>query len=174
MQEGKLCHENSAVLLVLWSDMCVWTGATHIIQIKRLRISYYSMNSVEKVQNAKHRVGIVPELRISYPSFKMFLSERHFIKQQDYSWEAKCHCASGDKLVLSWKYSLHYPVNRSLPLCSILRHTNAMNINLTCKCAWGLTTVVNTLGLLYCFIYDFLNSALNVLVCTVSKIQHLV
>jgi hypothetical protein len=103
MQKRNLCDENSAVLFILRSDTCVWTGATQIIQIKRLRISYYSTISLQKVQNARHRVGTLPELRISYPSFKMFLSERHFIKQQDYSWEAKCRCASGDKLVLSWK-----------------------------------------------------------------------
>jgi hypothetical protein len=104
----------------------------------------------------------------------MFLSERNFIKQQDYSWKAKCCCESRDKLVFSWKYNLHYPVNKSLPLCYILSQTNAMNINLKYKCPGGLTTVVNTLGLLYCRIYYLLNGAVNVLVCTASKIQHLV
>lgn len=123
---------------------------------------------------ANHRGGIVPELRITYTFFKMILSERNFIKQQDYSWKAKCCCESRDKLVLSWKYSLHYPVNKSLPLCSILSQTNAMNINLKHKGPRGLTTVANTLDLLYCLIYYPLNGAVNVLVCIASKIQHLV
>jgi hypothetical protein len=106
--------------------------------------------------------------------FKMILCERNFIKQQDYSWKAKCCCANRDKLVFSWKYSLHYRVNRSLPLCSILSQTNAVNINLTCKCSRRLTIALKTLGLLYCLIYDLLNGAVSVFVCTASKIQHLV
>lgn len=174
MQERNLCHEHSAVLLVLLSDTCVWTGTTQIIQIKRFRISYCSMVSLQEFQKAKHRGGIVPELRITYPSFKMILSERNFIKQQDYSWKAKCCCASRDKLVLSWKHSLHYPVNKSLPLCSILSQTNAVNINLMYKCPRGFTTAANTLGPLYCLIYDLLNAAVNALIFTASKTQHFV
>jgi hypothetical protein len=42
------------------------------------------MLPLQEVQNAKHRGGIVPELRITYPSFKMILPERNFIEQQDY------------------------------------------------------------------------------------------
>jgi hypothetical protein len=68
---------------------------------KRLRISSCSMLSLQKVQNANLRRGTVPVLHIIYPSFKMFLSERNFIKQDDYSCKAKCCSASRDELVLS-------------------------------------------------------------------------